>query len=85
MCHFYKMSYTDLVNMSAPMFETLWLCITPIEAQEQLKLMSALDWPNMKPAQRKKMHRELFSKAYPSEMRPKKSITANDLQRMLSK
>lgn len=60
----------------------LWECITMIEAQEQLKNLSALDWPNMKKESRNKMHRDLMKKAYPFS-KQKKSITASDLAKML--
>lgn len=53
-----------------------------IEAQEQLKTLSALDWTNMKKESRNKMHRDLMKKAYPFQ-KPKKSITPQDLAKML--
>lgn len=56
-----------------------------IEAQEQLKDFTAKDWPNMKKGQREKLHKDLYSKAYPKEMRTKKYITPADLQKVLGR
>lgn len=56
-----------------------------IEAQEQLKELTSKDWPNMKKATREKFHKELYSKAYPKEMRTKKYITVQDLQKVLGR
>jgi hypothetical protein len=64
--------------------DVLWRCITTIEAQDQLKLLNALDWPNMKKAQRLKLHKDLFRQAFPSSLKPKNVITTQDLQRILS-
>lgn len=63
----------------------MWEQITVIEAQEQLKLMSALDWPNMKKSTREKNHRALFKEAYPSAIREKKYITVQDLQKVVGR
>ena len=63
----------------------MWECITMIEAQEQLKELTSKDWPNMKKATREKFHKELYSKAYPKEMRTKKYITVQDLQKVLGR
>lgn len=60
----------------------MWEAITMIEAQEQLKLLSALDWPHMKRQQRQKLHKELYNKAYPSNILKRKKITIEDLKRM---
>lgn len=62
--------------------DTLWEAITSIEAQEQLKLMNALDWPNMKKEQRQKRHRELYKQAYPSSIKEKNYITLEDLDKL---
>lgn len=61
----------------------LWESITMIEAQEQLKRLTVADWPNMKKSQRDKRHKELFAMAYPSEIRPKNSISVNDLKKFM--
>ena len=59
--------------------------ITTIEAQEQLKQMSVADWPNVIKSERTKIHKELFSKAYPSEVRKKNYITPEQLQKVLGR
>lgn len=63
----------------------MWECITVIEAQEQLKLMNALDWPNMKKDQRQKLHRELHRQAYPSNIVKKDYITIDHLQQLVGR
>jgi hypothetical protein len=63
--------------------EMLFEHITIIEAQEQLKMLSAHDWPNMKKEKRKQLHRELYQKAYPKHLRKKNFVTAEDVQRSL--
>lgn len=63
----------------------MWSMISTIEAQEQLKKMSLSDWPNMKKQARTKMHKDLFSIAYPSEIRKKNYITAEQLQKVLGR
>lgn len=63
----------------------MWNMISTIEAQEQLKQMSVADWPNMKKPARTKIHKELFSKAYPSEVRKKNYITPEQLQKVLGR
>lgn len=63
----------------------MWNMITTIEAQEQLKQMSVADWPNVIKSERTKIHKELFSKAYPSEVRKKNYITPEQLQKVLGR
>ncbi len=61
----------------------MWEAITVIEAQNQLKQFSAGDWPNMKKNSRAKLHRELFSQAYPDEIKTKKTISVSDLKKIM--
>lgn len=63
----------------------MWECVTMIEAQEQLKLMNALDFPNMKKSQRQKIHKDLHRLAYPSSVKPKNYISIEDVQKMLGR
>lgn len=63
----------------------MWGQITVIEAQEQLKLLIALDWPNMKKTARQKKHKELYNQAYPSELRVKNYVSVADLQKVLGR
>lgn len=62
--------------------QSLWECITMIEAQEQLKMMTCLDWPNLKKAQRQNLHKDLFAKAYPDSIRKKNYVSIDDLKRL---
>lgn len=71
--------------MSSVTLEKFWQGITIIEAQEQLKMMSVMDWPNMKKDKRQKAHKELHKQAYPSSMSPKNYITIDDLKNMVAK
>lgn len=75
----------EIDNSDADRIESLWQAITVIEAQQQLMKMSVADWPNMKKQQRSKVHKELFSKAYPSEVRKKNYITPEQLQKVLGR
>jgi len=77
----YKIS--DLAEVPKRTLDMMWECITIMEAQDQLKLLNALDWPNMKKQQRSKLHRELFSQAYPSALKKKQKISIQDLQKVL--
>ncbi len=71
--------------MESQKVDGLWECITMIEAQEQLKAFTVQDWSHMKKAQRTKLHKELFKKAYPSEIRQKNYITIDDLSKVLGR
>lgn len=70
------------MNLDNDVVMSLWDNITLIEAQEQLKMLTALDWPDMKKTARQKMHKELFNKAYPTEIRKKNYVTLKDLQKL---
>ena len=63
----------------------MWDCITVIEAQNQLTLLTALDFPNMKKTQRQKLHKEVYKLAYPSEIRAKNYVSIEDLQRIVGR
>ena len=79
------MSIEEIENTETHKIDSLWLAMTSIEAQDQLKKLSVADWPNMKKAARTKMHKELFSKAYPSEIKKKNYITADQMQKLLGR
>ena len=63
----------------------MWESITVIEAQEQLKMFTVSDWPNMKKQAKQKLHKDLFRKAYPSNLKQKNYVTLTDLQKALGK
>jgi hypothetical protein len=73
----------EVGEMSAILFETLWLSITQIEAQDMLNKMFIADWPNLKKNERQKKHKDIFNQAFPKDVRPKRKITTEDLQRLL--
>lgn len=79
------MSLSEIEDTDSDRIESLWLAITTIEAQDQLKKLTVADWPNMKKAARTKMHKELFSKAYPSEIKKKNYVTADQMQKLLGR
>lgn len=62
--------------------QSLWECITMIEAQEQLKMMNSLDWPNLKKEQRKNLHKDLYKQAYPDALKKKNYVSIDDLKRL---
>jgi hypothetical protein len=72
----------ELGQLPKKTLDAMWEAITIIEAQEQLKLLTALDWQNMKKEQRAKTHRELFRQAYPSSIKEKNYVSVEDLQRV---
>lgn len=79
----YKIS--DLAELSSMTLDVMWQCITMIEAQEQLKAMTIADWPNMKKAQRQKLHKDLFRQAFPRALKQKNIIELSDLQKVLGR
>lgn len=69
--------------MTTRQVDALWLSITRIEAQGQLVANSSGDWPMMDKDSRGKMHKELFTLAYPDSQTEKNYVSAEDVQRML--
>jgi hypothetical protein len=84
--HFYPAYKLDeLAGLPKRTLEVMWECITIIEAQNQLKDLTSLDFPNMKKPQRQKLHKELYKLAYPSDVRSKNYITADDLKKLVGR
>jgi len=54
-----------------------------IEAQDQLNRLMVADWPNQKAENRKKIHKDLFKKAFPKEEKSKDVVTQDDLNKIL--
>lgn len=79
------MSPLEILDLPNDAVEKLWECITMIEAQEQLKEFVAFDWPNMKKAQRTKLHKDLYNQAYPNQLKKKNYITIEDLGKVLGR
>lgn len=82
--HFYSISPLDLLEMPSILVDELWQNLTIIEAQEQLKSFQAHDWSNLSRGKRESEHKRLHRLAYPNTIQEKKSITVEDLQRLLS-
>lgn len=83
--HFYKIEPLKLMEYPKGTLDVMWEAVTVIEAQDQLKLLTALDWPNLKKNKRQEVHRDLFRKAYPSSMSRKNYVSVEDLQRMVGR
>ena len=63
----------------------MWQNITVIEAQEQLKRLTEIDWSNMKQAQRKKLHKKLYDLAFSGDLKPKNFVSLTDVQKALGR
>lgn len=64
MARFYGWNLADIEALDYEDFNQYWLAITMIEAQEALVTMTLSDYPNMKDKDRKKLHKDMHSKAY---------------------
>lgn len=84
MCYFYGWTHDQLMDLSIDLFDEYWQAITVIEAQEQLKLLSAQDWTKLKQGTREKQHKQLHRDAYPASFNETKQITNGDLAKILS-
>lgn len=70
--------------MPAQLVNALWDQITVIEAQEQLKLYRAMDWPNMKQGPRREEHKKLYRMAYPAELKEAKALTPEQITSIIN-
>lgn len=75
----------ELAELPKRTLDVMWEAITIIEAQDQLALLSALDWPNLKKNKRQEMHREVYRKAYPSTLREKNYVSVDDLKSIVGR
>lgn len=73
----------ELENYDKETLIGMWQAITVLEAQDQLRMMGLMDWPNMKKNNRQKIHRDLHRLAYPSSAKEKNYISMQDVQMML--
>lgn len=55
-----------------------------IEAQETLNLNLISMWPNLKQADREKMHEKLYRQAYPDTFKERKEVSLVDVLRGFS-
>lgn len=60
--------------------DSYFQAIDMIENQELLVTLRSNDWPNLKPQQRKKLHRYIYKKAYPNDKG--KSLTLEDMAKI---
>lgn len=65
------------------MVESMWLAMTPIEAQDELKSLKRMDWPNLKKRDREKLHKEYTNLSFPDEMKPKNYVSPEQVQKLL--
>lgn len=74
------------MSMSSDDFETYWLAITPIEAQNMLMQMRVADYPHLTKNDRTKSHKELWKLAYPkfSDADSDKSVSTRELAKILA-
>ena len=73
------------MEYSEQLIDSLWRSISMIEAQEQLKLISAVNFPNEKKSDKKTKHKELHGLAYPNELKPKNYVSLEDVQKALGR
>lgn len=83
MCFFYGWTHDQLMSLSIDELNNYWQAITSIEAQELLKKLTVVDWPNMKKSQREKLHRQLYGDAYPATFKETRKVSNLDLARVL--
>lgn len=71
----------DLENMPCDEFDSYWLAIERIEAQEQLMALNISDYPHIKQKGREKIHRGIFEKAFPVD--ESKSVSTEEMASIL--
>lgn len=76
---FYNVTYTELKNMAATEFNTLWNAIDVLEAQEQIQFINGLLHPKLKQSVQNKKMTKLMKDAYPNSVYPKQSKDASFL------
>lgn len=60
--------------MEAELVNSLWLAITPLEAQETLLALKIASFTKMKESDRKDFHKKIYRAAYPKENKRKMSL-----------
>lgn len=78
------MSPLEILELPVPAVDSLWECITMIEAQTQLNNLTVATFSKKKDSDRSKIHKEILYKAYPDLAEKKVSVvTQSDLNRVL--
>lgn len=72
-------------GLSVDDFSVLWMGIDHIEAQNQLNMLKAMDWPNMKEGDRKSYHKELVLIAFEKQKPGAKKLSNKELAQVLRK
>ena len=80
LCYFYGLKPHEVLELDALTQADLWLAITQIEAQDFLIKAKIALLPQMKPADRTKIMREMHKEAHPRGFDKKiATLTAKDL------
>lgn len=83
---FYGLSLVEYRGLTVPERDSLWECITIIEAQEMLNQSLVATMPHMKPQARSKAHKNLHKLAFPDLYdTPKNFVTLEEVQKRLSR
>lgn len=67
------------MNLDLETFEILYSGMDRIKARDLLQSFTTQDWSQSKQETRDRLHRKIFSVAYPDELK-KKAVTADKLQ-----
>ena len=62
--------------------ESLWECVTKLEAQELLLQFKASDWSSLKQEDRTKLYKDLSKSAYNSEWNKQETVSNADIAQM---
>jgi hypothetical protein len=62
------MSRQEALEMLACEFESLWLAITQIEAQEMIKEFQIADYPHLKAKDKSRVYKDIHKLAYPDNV-----------------
>ncbi len=80
------MSWQDVCEMPASIFNEFWESITVIEAQNMLTRMTVADYPHVKKEDRTKIHRKLYKLAHPDLFESEeKAISVSDIGKVLGR
>jgi hypothetical protein len=70
--------------MEVDLVEEFWDSIDVIEAGDQLAGLKIADFPNLKNNDRQKLHKDIFRRAQPLSFEHKKTITWDEMAKMLN-
>jgi len=84
MCHFYGWKPREYDKTPVDVVEMFWQAITPIEGQKMLIDFKVSDWPHMKKASRESVGRDIHKQAYPRSFNKPKTITVEEMAKLLN-